>query len=335
MNTDVLPPSPNIDAIRLSAASLAPHVDRTPVIEWTGDRAHKVSGLDATLVFKLELMQRTGSFKARGAVASVMALSAPERARGVTAISAGNHAIAVAYAARVLGTSAKVVMLQSANPARVAAVRALGAELLMASDGMTGFQMVDDIAREEERTFIHPFEGETLVTATGTIGLELDAQSEPLDACIVALGGGGLGAGIAASLKQLQPDCQMIGVEPEGADVVHQSFARGAPVSGVTNNTIADSLAPPMTEPYTLGVCRRYFDALVKVDDVAMCRGMVDLYTELKLVTEPAGAAAYAAATGPLQQALAGKRVGIIVCGGNIDVESFAAHLRTGGHAPT
>lgn len=315
---------PTIDAIRDARAHLGERVRETPVWPWRG-RAIEAAAGDRTRVFlKLELFQYGGTFKARGALLNALALSERARELGVTAVSAGNHAVAVAFAARQVGTSAKVVMPRTASPVRVALCREYGAEVVLAEDTYQAFAEVKRIESEEKRTFIHPFEGELTVLGTGTVGYEWCQQVEKLDAVVVPIGGGGLCAGIASAVKQMQPHCQVFGVEPEGADSMHRSFAAGAPQALDRIETIADSLAAPHAAPYTFGLCRRLVDGLVKVSDDDMRRAMGLLFADMKLAVEPAGAAATAALCGPLRERLAGKRVGVLVCGTNIDLATFA-----------
>jgi threonine dehydratase len=248
-------------------------------------------------------------------------------ARGVTAVSAGNHAMAVAYAARVTGTTAKVVMPKTANPFRVRGCRELGAEVELVDDVHAAFARVKVIEETEGRTFVHPFEGPRTALGTATLGLELVGQVPGLDAVIVPIGGGGLCAGVAAAVKLARPACAVYGVEPEGADSMHRSFAAGSPQAIDAVRTIADSLGAPHAAPYSYALCRRYVGELVKVDDDALRRAMLLLFASAKLAVEPAGAAATAALLGPLRERLLGKRVAVIVCGANIDAAGFAAHL--------
>jgi len=247
--------------------------------------------------------------------------------RGVTAVSAGNHAMAVAYAARVLGSTAKVVMPKTANPYRVMRCRELGAEVLLMDDVHQAFDRVRQIEAQEGRTFVHPFEGEATVLGTATLGLELMEQAGELDAVIIPIGGGGLCAGVAAAIKLLRPRCLVFGVEPEGADSMRRSLEAGSPQSIDAVRTIADSLGAPYAAPYSFDVVRRNIDDLVLVDDDALRRAMLLLFASAKLAVEPAGAAATAALCGPLRERLAGKRVGLVVCGANIDAESFSRYL--------
>jgi threonine dehydratase len=318
---------PSAERIAAARARLDDLIIETPVHRWRGSEIAAAVGADTDVVLKLELFQYTGSFKARGALTNMLNLAPEALARGVTAVSAGNHAIAVAYAAKTLGTSAKVVMMKTANPFRVERCRSYGAELILAEDVHSAFDTVRRIEKEEGRAFVHPYEGELTILGTATLGYEWCRQAPDLDAVIVPIGGGGLAAGIACAVKQLRPECQVFGVEPEGADSMHRSFAAGEPRPIEKVGTIADSLGAPFALPYSFGLCRRFLDDLVMIDDDAMRRAMGLLFREMKLAVEPAGAAATAALCGPLRERLAGKRVGVIVCGSNIDTATFARHL--------
>jgi threonine dehydratase len=278
-------------------------------------------------ILKLELFQHAGSFKPRGALCNMLAMTAAELERGVTAVSAGNHAMAVGYAARALGTSAKVVMPKSASPARVAGCRAFGAEVVLVDDVHAAFATVKQIEAAEGRTFVHPFEGKLTATGTATLGLELCEQVAALDAVIVPIGGGGLCAGVAAAVKQLHPEVRIFGVEPEGADTMHRSFRSGKPEGIDKVRTIADSLGAPHAAPYSFALCRRFVEELVLVDDDQLRAAMKLIFRGAKLAVEPAGAAATAALCGPLRDKLAGKQVAVIVCGANIDAQGYAQHI--------
>lgn len=318
---------PTLTEIAAMRERLGDLVVETPVHRWLGEAITAVLPTDTVPVLKLELFQHTGSFKARPALANLISLAPEARARGVTAVSAGNHAIAVAYAARRLGTTAKVVMFKKASPHRIQRCRELGAEVVLADDVHAAFASVRQIERDEGRSFIHPFEGWLTVLGDATLGLEWERQAPDLQAMILPIGGGGLAAGVAAAVKQLNPRCAIYGVEPRGADSMHRSFAAGSPQSIERVTTIADSLGAPHAAPYSFGLCRRYLDDLVMIDDDDMRRAMRLLFRDLKLAVEPAGAAATAALCGPLRERLAGKRIGVLVCGSNIDAESFAQQL--------
>jgi threonine dehydratase len=315
---------PTLEAVRAARARLGDLVLETPVRQWQGRAIERELGAETRVYLKEELFQRAGSFKPRGALTVMLDLSKAALAKGVTAVSAGNHAMAVAYAAGAVGTTAKVVMPRSANPFRVQSCQELGAEVELVDDVHQAFARVKQIEAEEGRTFVHPFEGPLTALGTATLGLELMEQVEDLDAVIVPIGGGGLCAGVAAAVKLARPTCQVFGVEPEGADSMHRSFAAGSPQAIDKVRTIADSLGAPYAAPYSFGLCRRYVDELVLVDDDALRRAMLLLFSSAKLAVEPAGAAATAALCGPLRERLRGKRVGLVVCGANIDARSFS-----------
>ncbi len=311
---------------------LAPLVRETPVWLWSDELAERLFPPATGAVLKLELFQHAGSFKARGALCVMLALDPEARRRGVTAVSAGNHAIAVAWAARALTTTAKVVMPKTADPYRVERCRRLGAEVELAEDVHAAFARTEEIERSEGRSFVHPFEGPRTALGTATLGHELMRQDPDLEAVVVPVGGGGLAAGVSAAVKLLKPGCLVIGVEPTGNDTMLRSLQSGQPERAPEGGyrTIADSLSPPYTMEYSLGLCRRYLDDLVLVSDDELRRALALLFHGAKLAVEPAGAAATAALLGPLRERLAGKRVGLIVCGSNIAPERYREHLARG-----
>ncbi len=269
----------------------------------------------------------TGSFKARGALNGVLQLDSAARARGLTAFSSGNHAAAVAYAAQVVGTTAKVVMQASANPARIENCRSFGGEVLFAPDGETALAMVKALEAEEGRVLIHPYESPHTSAGAATIALELADQIPALDAVVVAIGGGGLCSGVGPGMKLLKPSCQVYAVEPKGADAMFRSFRSGRPEPVGVTSTIADSLAPPQVLPYSFSLCQQSVDQLALISDAEMLAAMSVLFKELKMAVEPGGAASTAGAIGPLRAKLEGKRIAIVVCGSNIDIGSFSRLL--------
>lgn len=322
-----VPDIPSLEEIRAAHTRLAPYLVETPVWWWQGRDPEELFGEKTQIFLKLELFQFTGSFKPRGALNVMLGLDQTALARGVTAVSAGNHAIAVAYAAQLLGATTKVVMPKTANPARVARCRTYGAEVVLVEDVQAAFAQVEEIQATEGRFFVHPFEGRPTILGTATVGLEFATQVPELDAVIIPIGGGGLCAGMATAIKQLQPRCQVYGVEPVGAAAMQRSFAMGSPQRIERVQTIADSLGAPMTLPYSFALCRHFVDDLVLVSDDQMRQAMALLFRSMKLAVEPAGAAATAALCGPLRDRLRNQRVGIIVCGANIDLGTFSGLL--------
>jgi len=315
--------------IEQAREKLGERVRRTPVWQWDSEVSRQLLGEDTKAFLKLELFQYAGSFKPRGALMSMLDLSKEELQRGVTAVSAGNHAIAVAYAAKSLGTTAKVVMPKTANRFRVDRCKSHGAVVELVDDVHRAFERVREIEQEENRFFVHPFEGEKIALGTATVGLELYRDVPNLDAVIVPIGGGGLCAGIATAVKQMNPDCKVYGVEPTGADSMSRSLAAGEPVEIEKVDTIAASLGAPHAAPYSFSLCRRFVDEVVTVTDLELAQMMRTMFEELKLAVEPAGASAMAGAVGPLADKITGKNIGIIVCGTNIDTRSFQTILDT------
>lgn len=321
---------PSLQDIRDTARLLAPHIRRTPLIPWTSATLARQLGPDTQLHLKLELFQVTGTFKARGALTWALSLTPEQKARGITAVSAGNHAIAAAFAAKAVGAPAKIAVLKSANPLRLAMARDLGAEITIAETGPEGFAICDRLVKEEGLTFIHPFDGRNVALGTGTLGAEIADDAPDLDAVVIAIGGGGLASGAARAIKLLRPDCAVFGVEPAGAPSMRRSFDQGSPVKLERIDTVADSLAPPMALPYSFGLARAHIDDVVLVDDDAICAALALMQAEARLAVEPAAAAPVAALMGPLRQRLAGKRIGLVVCGANIDGTTYDALLQRG-----
>lgn len=316
---------PDIAEIRALHEAIAGDILVTPVMRCAA--IEQVLGAGTEVLAKLEFLQRTGTFKARGALATLRSLSADQRDAGVTAVSAGNHAIATAFAARALGASAKVVMTRTANPSRVAACRRFGADVVLADDVHQAFELAEGIQQDEGRYFVHPFEGPQIALGTGTVGLEICEQVDEFDALVVPVGGGGLIAGVANAVKQLRPDVEVIGVEPKGADTMHRSRAAGEPRSIDKVMTIADSLGSPFAMPYSFALVQRYVDRLTLVDDEQLRRSMGFLFRTMKLAVEPACAASTSALLWPLRERLRGLRVVLVMCGSNIDWNTFESQV--------
>jgi len=316
-----------LSEIEKAHKKLTPLVKKTPVWTWKSDFFTKKFKAETELVLKMELFQPGGSFKPRGALINMLALSNSELTNGVTAVSAGNHAIATAYSANLLKTTAKVVMPKTASSARVEKCRSLGAEIVLVDNVHQAFDEVERIQKNENRSFIHPFEGKRTALGTASVGLELIRQAQTLEAVIIPIGGGGLCAGISAAVKQMKPDCKVYGVEPEGADTMHRSFAAGKPETIEKVTTIADSLGAPHAAPFSFGLCKKYVDELIMVSDRQLRIAMKILFDEMKLAVEPAGAASTAALLTEWGEKLKGRRIGLILCGTNYDYKSFCSEM--------
>ena len=316
---------PKIEEIRALREQLTAQALRTPVVRCPAIEAEL--GGSTEVIAKLEFLQRTGTFKARGALATLLGLTKEQLKYGVTAVSAGNHAIATAFAAQAVGTTAKVVMTPSANPSRVAACKAYGAEVVIADDVHHAFELAREIRDEEGRFFVHPFEGPSVALGTGTVGLEICEQIPEFDALLIPIGGGGLIGGISNAVKQLRPEVEIIGVEPEGADSMHRSFASGEPESIEKVATIADSLGAPFAMPYSFELTRKNVDRLAMIDDTQIRETMGFLFKSMNIAVEPACAATTAALLGPLRDSLRGKKVVLVMCGSNIDWQTFSQQV--------
>ncbi|MCZ8115492.1 pyridoxal-phosphate dependent enzyme [Silanimonas sp.] len=323
-----------IDQIRACHERLASRVRATPAYGWMGPAKDELIGADVEIATKFELLQHTGSFKVRGALNAVLGLSQDALDRGIVTVSSGNHAAATAFAARAVGARAKVVMARTASPVRIGLARHYGAEVVLTEDVVEAFATMEAIVAQEGMTLVHPFDGPSVAQGTGSLALEFHDQSGPFDAMVIPIGGGGLCGGMASAIKQLQPDCEVVGVEPEGADAMRRSFAANEPVKLDRIETIADSLAPPFALPYSFDLCRTNVDDIVLVSDDAIRRAMDWILRGVKLMVEPAAAAAVAALAGPLRGRFDGRRVGVVICGGNIDLATFVRHVSVSSTQP-
>lgn len=305
--------TPTIDDVRAAARRIATHVRRTPLLTPTALRQPLTE--DGGLLLKLESLQVTGSFKARGAVNRVLALGDQAR-RGVVTASGGNHGLAVAYAARLVGAPATVFVPESAPAAKREALARWDAEVVVVG------QVWDDAhaaalerAGEARLPYIHPFADPEVIAGQGTLALELFAEAPQLDTLLVAVGGGGLIGGVALAARALSPRLRVIGVEPAGAPTLHESLARGELVTldGVT--TAAGSLALRRSTPLNLELARRHVERVVLVDDDDMRAAARWLWFELGVGAELGGAAAVAALLSGRYAPAFGERVAAIVCG--------------------
>jgi threonine dehydratase len=323
--------APTIDAIRANRTRLGDLIVTTPIRLLVDDALAAAVGETTHVWLKEELFQRTGSFKPRGALSVMLDLDADALARGVTGVSAGNHAISLGYCARALGTTATVVMPRTANPFRVQLCRELGATVVLVENVHEAFDRVKHIEADEGRTLVHPYEGPKTALGTASIGLEFIDQTAAagvtLDAVIVAAGGGGLTGGVACAVKQMSPSTAVYVVEPEGADSLSRSFKAGSPQAIEAVRTIADSLGAPRCEPYSFSLNQQFVDEVVLVDDDQIREAMRLTFRAAKLAVEPAGAAALAALMYPLRKRLDGQTVGLVVCGANIDAETFTRQI--------
>lgn len=275
----------------------------------------------AELSLKYENQQKTGSFKVRGAYNKLAALAERgEKLSAVVASSAGNHAQGVAFAASSLGITAKIVMPRNAPLAKVSATEGYGAHVVLHGDCYDdAYQKAIEIVEEEGAVFIHPFDDEDIIAGQGTVGLEILKDVPTVDAVLVPAGGGGLLAGVACCIKEINPRIQVIGVQAEGADAIVRCFHQGKHIATDTAFTIADGIAVKCPGTITTGMISRYADDMVTVTDEEIASAILLLIERTKQVVEPAGAVTVAAAIGG-KLSIAGKKVVCILSGGNIDV---------------
>jgi threonine dehydratase len=278
--------------------------------------------MPADLRLKLENLQVSGSFKARGAFNNLLRATDEQRARGVVVASGGNHGLAIAYAASHLGAPATIFLPRYAAPDRERRIAAWGARVIRHGENSSElFQAALAFAEMEEMLFVHPFDMEGTLHGTGTLGLELLDDLPELDCVLIAIGGGGLIAGMAAAIKQRRPDVRIVGVEPTGAPSMKHSLDRGALAELPSVATIADTLAPRMVSQRTLELTQAYVDQLVLVTDTQMVQAMRWLWSKCNQLVEPAGAAVIAAIQSGAVE-LAGARAPVaLICGGNADAE--------------
>ncbi len=299
------------------------HLHRTPLI--SSANLSDATGLQVS--FKAENLQRTGSFKARGALNALLLLTPEQRERGVVTFSAGNHGAGIAFAAAKLGVQAWVYMAKTAVPAKVDAIRGYGANVVFGNVMDEALAAMHRAIDEDGRTYVSPFDDAGVVAGQGVTALEMLEDAPDTEAIVVPIGGGGLIAGVSLVVKSVRPDITVIGVEPDGADVVTRSLAAGKPVRLESTNTIADGLAAPFAGEITQAIIGSCVDRVVLVSDDEIRQSMAAILTRTKLLPEPAGAASYAAiATGRAGLA-PGTKVISIISGGNVSLDRLKSLL--------
>ncbi len=316
--TEPLPIS--FDDVTAAAKRIAGVAHKTPVL--TSVTADAETG--ATLFFKAENLQRMGAFKFRGGYNSLAQFTDAQRAGGVITYSSGNHAQAIALSARLLGIKAVIIMPQDAPAIKVAATRGYGAEVVLYDRYTENREEIGNrLAAERGLTLIPPYDHPHVMAGQGTAALELFEEAGPLDILIVPLGGGGLLSGCATVARKLAPGCRIVGVEPEAGNDGQRSLAEGRIVHIETPRTIADGAQTQHLGTYTFPVLRALVDQIVTVSDAELVERMKFFAGRMKILVEPTGCLAAAAAfSGKLD--IKGKRVGMILSGGNVDLARFA-----------
>jgi len=323
--TTRLTPETALKEIRSAAERLAPYVRRTPTVY-----SHSLSeptGLDVWL--KLENLQRTGSFKIRGALNKVLGLSRERLERGLVAASAGNHAQGVALAAKLAGARATIVMPITTPIVKVQRTEGYGAEVVLHGENYDAAQLrATELAEERGSTLIHPFDDEAILIGQGTVGLELMEDAEALDAVFVPIGGGGLAAGMALAIKARSPSTRVIGVQAADASPTVQAFLTGFPAHVDSPRTIADGIRVGRTGTITLDVIRRCVDECITVEEDEIVDAVVQTMEKSKIVAEAAGVVGVAAILA--RKVTGARRVATVISGGNIDLNLIARILENG-----
>jgi len=307
---------------RLARSAIAGHILRTPLV--TSRSLGERIGAEAYL--KLENLQRTGSFKVRGAVNAMSRLSPEAKRAGVVTMSAGNAAQAIAYAGRAQGVHVTVVMPEGAPRTKVEATRGYGGEIRFAPEMTKLLPMVKEL-QATGLHFLHPFDDDDVIAGHASLGLEIVEDVPEVDLVVVPVGGGGLISGVALAVKALRPSARVVGVEPEGAQGVRKALDAGHVVRLDAVKTVADGLAAPFAGERNLEIIKRDVDDVVVISDEAIIDGLQFLVARARVVAEPAGAAAVGALLDGAVRAKPGERVVAIVSGGNIDPERLAGFL--------
>ena len=298
--------------IQATERVIRPYIRRTPILEVDGFEF----GLDSiTIVFKLELFQHAGSFKARGAFTNMLTREVPEA--GVVAASGGNHGAAVAFAAMKLGKPATIFVPSVASPSKLDRIRGYGANLIIAGDRYAeSLEASEAWTRQSGALPIHAYEGDETLLGQGTLGMELEEQDPKLDSLLVAVGGGGLIGGVAA---WYQNNVKVIAVEPTEAPTLHRALSAGQPVDSPAGGIAADSLAPRQVGQQMFPIAQRYVHSSLLVTDEEIVDAQKTLWDATRIIAEPGGAAAFAGLLSGRYKPERGERVGVIVCGGNTE----------------
>lgn len=306
-----------------AAGRIESHANRTPVM--TSRTVNEEFG--AEVFFKCENYQRMGAFKFRGAMNALAQFTPEQKAAGVVAFSSGNHAQAIALSARLLGIPATIVMPEDAPAAKIAATKEYGGKVILYNRYTEDRQQIgDDLAQKHGMTLIPPYDHPHVIAGQGTAAKELFEEVGDLDALFVCLGGGGLISGCALAARHLSPNCKVYGVEPEAGNDAQQSFRAGKIVRIDTPKTIADGAQTTFLGNYTFELIRQNVDDIFTASDAELVQSMKFFAERMKMVVEPTGCLGFAAARG-LKDELRGKKIGIIISGGNVDIGRYGEFL--------
>ena len=305
-----------LDDIKAASERLAPYVKRTPIL-----RAEKLDDdLGCEVYFKPECLQKTGSFKIRGATNKILTLTQEEKDRGIIASSSGNHAQGVAYAAGLLGIKATIVLPTNAPQVKVDNTRALGAEVVQYGFGsIERYKKLYEIVAEKGYTVIHSFNDPALIAGQGTVGYEIMQDLSDVDTVVVPLGGGGVLAGVAVAVKESNPTVRVVGVEPSRIPRYSESRKAGKPVEVELQDTVADGLMITTTGSNTYPIIEKYVDEVIPVDDEYIVRALNEIVYKGKVLVEPSAAIGVAAVLSGALKVRKDEKVCFVLTGGNID----------------
>ena len=315
----------NLNEIIVATKFLQRKIVDTPFLELASSKVKTLFPQKTKVKMKLEFLQHVGSFKPRGVLLGLAKLTAEQKISGVIAVSAGNHALAVSWAAQVARISAKVIMPKTADKFRVNGCRTYGADVLLAEDTEEAFFLMDQLSKKENRVVMHPFEAEHMMLGAATCGYEMIKSMPEMDIAIIPIGGGGLISGLSAAIKLVKPSVKVYGVEPYGADSMFQSFIKKKPVAINKVKTIADSLGAPMALALSYELAQSNVEEIVRLTDAEMIEAMNIIREKLNFIVEPACGSSLAACLGPLKEKVLKKNVALIACGSNISFERYKA----------
>ena len=298
---------------------ILPYVVKTPLIQNSNEMN---DFFNTNIFFKLEFLQRTGCFKARGAINNLLNLSKKQKKNGITTVSAGNHAIAASYAANKFKIKSKIFMYKSANKFRIKQVKSFSNNIIF-TDPVNAFKEVEKASILDGYYFLHPFDGKYTIQGTASLGYEICNQINSIDNAIISVGGGGLIAGVGSIIKHKFPNCKIIGVEPKKSTGMTESLKKGKPLSNVNIHSIADSLSPPLHMPYSFSICQNIINEMITVSDKEIIHSMKFMFEKYKLLLEPGCVAGIAALLGPLKNKLKNQNTLLILCGSNIDAKNW------------
>ena len=310
---------PSIDDFNNVLSDINKYIHKTPIV--SSSSLNKI--YNSNIFFKLELFQKTGSFKTRGAINKLLKLSDLEKDKGVITISAGNHAQAISWACSQFNIKSKIVMPFDASPSKIEATKSYGGEVILTKNSM--MDECNDIKEREGLTFVHPFDDIDIILGQGTVGLEIIEKLNNIDYAFISIGGGGLISGIACVLKSINPKIKIIGVEPINSNVMTKSISSNKPETFDTNinKTIADGLAAPFAGNLTFEFVKKYVDEIINVSENEMIESMRVIIERLKVIPEAAASACFVPI---LKNKLSIKKNTnsiIVLCGGNIDLDKL------------